>query len=338
MRARFEGKKQTKSLKLWEEKQMFRSYMAAACVSAAALFTSSALWAGAEYPTKPIEMTITFGAGGTADISGRLSAQAASGALGEPIAVVNRTGGGGSIGFEHVRVQDPDGYNIGWLSASILTTTLLGTLPQEWDAWEYVANITVDPTAIVVRDDAPWQTMQEFIEAARQAPGSVRIGHAGVGSFTYTAAAALANEAEIQPVFVPVGTRRVPSLLGGEVEAISVHPPEAMSLLRAGEVRFLGILAPERNKAFSDVPTFAELGYDLGFYQFRGVFVPKGTSQAAKDKLASAFRHASEDEKLLEAAEQQGFSVFYVGLEDYPGFVEQQNRLLSKVINELGLR
>ena len=321
---------------------MFRKQLtcsiAAASLSVAMVLSGSSALADDHYPEKPIEMTITFGAGGSADISGRLAAEAASQVLGQPISVVNRTGGGGAIGFEHVRVQEPDGYNIGWLSASILTTTLLGSLPQQWDDWEYVTNITVEPAAIVVRNDSPWQTMEEFLAAADNTSNRIRIGHAGVGSFTYTAAAALANEAGVEPVFVPVGKRRIPSLLGGEVEAISVHPPEAMSLLRAGEVRFLGVLAPERNAAFSDVPTFAELGYDLGFYQFRGVFVPKGTPEHVKEKLDDAFREASKSEELLSVAEEKGFGVFYIGLDEYTDFVEEQNQLLDEAIEALGIR
>lgn len=316
---------------------MTRQLALVACMSMALALSGVTVATAEDYPTKPVEMTITFGAGGTGDISGRLAAQAASAALGQPIAIVNRVGGGGGIGFDHVRNVAPDGYGIGWLSASILTTTLLGTLPQKWDDWEYVANVTVDPVGIVVSKDAPWQTMEEFLAHARENPMRVRVGHAGVGSFTYMVAAALANVADIETTFVPVGDRRVPALLSGEVEAISVGVPEVISTIRGGEMRLLGVLSPERLSVFGDVPTFAELGYDLGFYQFRGVFVPKGTPLAIKEKLDEAFRLAAEDEALLRTAEEQGFSAFYVGLDDYPAYIEDQNRILSGIINDLGL-
>ena len=90
------------------------------------------------YPNKPIEKTITFKAGGAADIAGRLSAKAAEKVLKQPISVVNRLGAGGSVGFDFVGKQKNNGYNIGWLSASILTTTILGKLPYDYTHWDFV--------------------------------------------------------------------------------------------------------------------------------------------------------------------------------------------------------
>lgn len=88
-------------------------------------------------------------------------------------------------------------------------------------------------------------------------------------------------------VFVPVGKRRLPALLSGEVDAISVHPPEIIPNVRSGDIRMLAISSPKRVDAYSDVPTLGELGMEVGFYQFRGVFVPKGTPEPIKAKLLS---------------------------------------------------
>ena len=311
-------------------KRMFLT-MAAGLAAVSLISVSTA----ADYPAGPVTMTITFKPGGAADIAGRLSAKAAEKLLGQPIKVTNKLGGGGSIGFDFVGKRKPDGHNIGWLSASILTTTLLGKLPYGYDHFDYVCGITFDATTIAVRADAPWKTLPEFLAAAKKKQGQMKIGHAGSGSFTYMTAAALVSEQKTKVTFVPVGKRRLPSLLAGEVDAISVHPPELIPSMKAGKVRLLAISAPKRVPAYGDVPTFKELGMDLGFYQFRGVFVPKGTPMNVKVALADAFKAAATDEKLAAAAKERGFGINYIGLEAFPDYVKQQNALLGKVVENV---
>lgn len=310
------------------------AYFVAAAIVAAPLVVAPAAVA-MDYPSKPVTMTITFKPGGAADIAGRLSAKAAEKLLGKPIKATNKLGGGGSIGFDFVGKQKPDGYNIGWLSASILTTTLLGKLPYSYDNFDYVCGVTFDATTIAVRADSPYKTLPQFLAAAKKNPGKIKVGHAGSGSFTYMTAAALMSEQKTKVTFVPVGKRRLPSLLSGEVHAISVHPPELIPSMKAGKVRLLAISAPKRVPAYGDVPTFKEIGMDLGFYQFRGVFVPKGTPQSVKAALAKAFKAAATDKKLAAMAKKRGFGVNYIGLAEFPGYVKKQNALLGAVVAKL---
>lgn len=310
-----------------------RSILKGVAVIGVLAASASGPLAAEEYPTKPINMTITFKAGGAADIAGRLSAAAAEKELGQPISVVNKLGGGGAIGFDYVGNQNPDGYKIGWLSASILTTTLLDRLPYDYTHFDYVCAVTFDATTIAVRADSPWQTLDEFLDAARENPNQIKIGHAGTGSFTYMVGATLMEQQGADAVFVPVGARRLPSLLSGEVDAISVHPPELMASVRSGDVRMLAIASPKRVEAFADVPTLKELGMEVGFFQFRGVFVPKGTPEPVKAKLADAFKAAATDPKLIAASKDRGFGINYIGLEEFPDFVAQQNALIKQVVD-----
>ena len=143
---------------------------------------ASATSASAAYPTKPVEMTITFKAGGAADISGRTVAKAAEKVFGQPIVAVNRPGAGGTIGFAYVKTAPPSGYKIGWLSASILTSTNMGKLPYDYRAWDYVSRVVFEATAIVVRGDSPYKTLPELVKAAKSK--TLKIGSAGAGSFT----------------------------------------------------------------------------------------------------------------------------------------------------------
>jgi tripartite-type tricarboxylate transporter receptor subunit TctC len=314
---------------------MKRLLFATLGVALCASLIQSADALAADYPKKPVVMTITFKPGGAADIAGRLSAKAAEKLLGQPIRAQNKLGGGGSIGFDFVGKQKTDGYNIGWLSASILTTTLLGKLPYGYDQFDYVCAVTFDATTIAVRNDSPYKTLPEFLNAVKKNPGKIKVGHAGSGSFTYMTAAALMSKQKAKVTFVPVGKRRLPSLLAGEVDAISVHPPELIPSMRAGKVRLLAISSPKRVAAYPDVPTFDEIGMDLGFYQFRGIFVPKGTSQAIKAKIANAFKAAATDKALADMAKKRGFGINYIGLDKFPGYVKKQNALLASVVAKI---
>ena len=300
-----------------------------------ALAGASAAPASAAYPTKPVEMTITFKAGGAADISGRTVAKAAEKTFGQPIVAVNRPGAGGTIGFAYVKTAPATGYKIGWLSASILTGTNMGRLPYDYRAWDYVSRAVFEATAIVVRGDSPYRTLPDLVKAAKSK--TLKIGSAGSGSFTRLTASALSKKAGFKFRHVPLGKRRVPSLLGGEVDAISVHPPEVLALHKAGKVRMLAVSFPKRHPAYPDVPLFSEHGWDVGFYQFRGIHVPKGTPAEAVQKLHKAFEAASRDPKVLATAEKRGFLVSYLGPDEFPAFVAKQNALIRDIVVSLGL-
>ena len=149
--------------------------LAAITMLFASVSTNALAGSHAKYPSKPIEKTITFKAGGAADIAGRLSAKAAEKVLKQPISVVNRLGAGGSVGFDFVGKQKNNGYNIGWLSASILTTTILGKLPYDYKHWDFVCGVTVDATTIAVRADSPYKTLPELIAASKKNPGKLKL-------------------------------------------------------------------------------------------------------------------------------------------------------------------
>ena len=145
----------------------------AVCLAAAAAGVATAQ----QFPDgRPIEMTVMFGAGSAADVTARYLAEGMAKALGVPVPVVNRTGGGGAIGYSHVQQQKPDGHSIIWNSNSISTNYHSGILSFDYKAFDAVARVSVENPVIAVRSDAPWKTLQEFVEYAKANPGKVRIG------------------------------------------------------------------------------------------------------------------------------------------------------------------
>jgi tripartite-type tricarboxylate transporter receptor subunit TctC len=167
---------------------------------------------------KPVEMTVMFGAGSAADVTARQLADGMAKSLGVPVPVVNRTGGGGAIGYSHVQQQKPDGYSIIWNSNSVSTNYHSGIMSFDYKAFDAVARVSVETPAIAVRGDAPWKSLKEFIDYAKANPGKVRIGNSGTGSHTHFVASALFGIADAKIINVPFGEgQAVVNLLGSRI-------------------------------------------------------------------------------------------------------------------------
>ena len=292
----------------------------------------------AEYPTSSIEFMIPWGAGGSADVEGRVIADVVENILGVPVVPVNRPGAGSGVGFSHLLEQAPDGYNVGWTSTGLLTTTNLGNVPFDYTAFDHVAMVSVQSMPWAVRADSPWETFEDLLEHARENPGAVLVANAGTGSATHISAIAVADVADIEVTHIPLESgERVPALLRGEVQVISVPLPEVISQVRAGEARLLVNPSAERDPLIDDIPTLIDLGYDLSFELHRGVSVPQGTPAEVVETLEGAFIEAAESEEFRNLGEELGFSVRTMDSEDYRNYLGQQHELIGGLLREADL-
>src|ERR1700732_4645853 len=234
-----------------------------------------------QYPGgRPIEMTVMVGAGSAADVTARYLADGMAKLLGVPVPVMNRTGGGGAIGYSHVSRQKPDGHSIIWNSNSISSTYHSGVLPFDYRAFDAVARVSVETPVIAVRADAPWKSLNELIDHAKSNPGKVRIGNSGTGSHTHFSASALFATAGAQVIDVPFGEgQAVVNLLGSSIEGVVQLPAALVSHVKSGDLRVLALLGSKRDQIFPDVPTANELGYAVTLDMWRGIAVPKGVSR-----------------------------------------------------------
>src|SRR5712675_2605940 len=248
----------------------------------AALVMVSMAAVAQQFPAgKAVEMTVMFGAGSAADVTARYLADGMARRLNVPVPVVNRTGGGGAIGYSHVQKQRPDGYSIIWNSNSISTTFHSGTLPFDYKAFEAVARVSVETPIIAVRADSPWMTLKDLIEHAKANPGKVRIGNSGTSSHTHFSASALFAIGEANVTHVPFGEgQAVVNLLGSRIEGIVQLPAAVVAHVKSGDLRVLAVLGSKHDPVFPDVATATELGYPVALDMWRGVAVPKGTSKA----------------------------------------------------------
>jgi putative tricarboxylic transport membrane protein len=292
----------------------------------------------AEFPTKPVSFLIPFGVGGSADLMGRALAAGAKETLGQPIVPINRPGAGGGIMYTALNAAKADGYSVGWNSTSILTTTNIGNVPFKYTAFDNVCRIGFTAMPIAVRKDAPWKTLKELIAYAKQNPGKIKIGNAGTGSGTHLTAVMLEKVADVKVVHVPLGAkRRVPSLLGGEVQVICVPLPEAAPQVMAGQMRLLAVSTTARDPKFPDVPSMTEIGYPVVMDLFRGISVPKGTPQSVIQKLAEAFEKGSRDEGFKKIADKKGFNISFQDHDAFESYLEVQNKHMIEALKLGGL-
>lgn len=292
-----------------------------------------------EFPTKPINMVITFSPGGSADPSMRLLANKTEKFLGQPFIITNNGGGGGSVAMAILSKERPDGYHIaGCSSTSLIRIPQFREVPYKYEDFVPIMHFGAPPSGLVVRADSPWKTLKEFVEYAKMNPGKVTYSSMGIGSPMHLAMEFIAKQEGIQWTHVPYpgSGPAFTALLGGHVTAQS-GSSESFPHVRAGTVRLLAIHHEKRFRSFPDVPTFRELGYDFineSVFMFAG---PKGIPPSIVKKLDEAFRRGMEDPEFIQTMEKMEIVVSYRGSEDLKKYLEEAYVRLGKMIRDLKL-
>jgi tripartite-type tricarboxylate transporter receptor subunit TctC len=320
---------------------MMRTIMRSTIIgtSAALLLLTTAAQAQPFPGGKPIEMTVMFGAGSAADVTARYLADGMAKHLNVPVPVVNRTGGGGAIGYSHVKQQKPDGHSIIWNSNSISSTFHSGVLPFDYKAFDAVARVSIETPVIAVRGDAPWKTLKELIEYAKANPGKVRIGNSGTGSHTHFSSSALFAVGGAKVVDVPFGEgQAVVNLLGSRIEGVVQLPAAVVSHVKSGDLRVLAVLGSKRDPVFPDVPTAKELGYDVALDMWRGIALPKGTARPIISKLQDAIKVTVDSQPFKDAGKAIGFVPAYLPADDFSKVIASDDAKLAQLMTDLGLK
>ena len=290
------------------------------------------------FPDKPIEFVIPFGAGGGADIEGRLLAKEMSKVLGVPLTPVNRKGGGGAIAYTHTKNSKPDGYTIAWNSTSVLTTTNLGNTDFSYDAMDNVGRVEFQPQPFAVKANAKWKKFSDFVTDCKSSPGTLKVANSGTGSATHTAAIALMNAVGCKVIHLPKGIKgRNKSVLNGEADAMIAPLTGAVNLTKAGKIRLLVMPTDNRNEIFPNVPTAKELGYNASLDLFRGLSVPPNTPENIKTILADAMTKAANSEAFLALAKKKGFKVSPLGHKDFSALLKRENAKVKNIFASAGL-
>jgi tripartite-type tricarboxylate transporter receptor subunit TctC len=287
----------------------------------------------------PLEITVLFPAGSSADVTARMLADGMSRHLGQRVLVVNRPGAGGAIGYKYVAAQKPDGYSLVWNSNSISTTFHSGQLNFDYKAFDAVARVLSESVVLAVRSDAAWRTLNELVQEAKAKPKAISVGHSGIGSHTHISLAALVNAAGVEVNEVPFAAAQVvPSLVGGHVNAVVQFPGALAAPLKQGQIRLLASLTQNRDPAWPDVPTARELGVDVVLDAWRGIAVPHGTPRQVISQIESAIRVTAASPEFVAQSGKLGVRPAFLPAEEFSALVAKEDAELSRLMQKIGLK
>jgi tripartite-type tricarboxylate transporter receptor subunit TctC len=247
---------------------------------AAALVAAAGPAAAAEaYPTRPIEVVVSFGPGGGADVMGRQFARQAEARLGVAMPVANVAGASGDLGLARVAASPPDGYTVGQVIALTVTAWAAGVGTPRLDGLEYVALMQNSPSMLFVSKNSPLRSFADLVAEAKARPGSIDVATSGVGTPDDITLRYLAANG-IETVAIPFGKpgERYSSTVGGHTDVLYEEPGDVVGFLQSGDLRPLVVFDAKRHAAFPDVPTSGEFGLEISdLPNFRRLAVPAGT-------------------------------------------------------------
>lgn len=299
---------------------------------AAAVVSPSA----AQYPEKPIELVVAFAPGGGTDVAARSIARYMERHLGEgaSIAVINKPGAGGEIGWTTLSQAAPDGYTIGMINPPAFNALAVeGKAKYTMDSFQPIGNIVLDPGILVVGKDSPYNSLADLLAAATEMPGAIVIGTSGAaGSSEHIGVLNLNRIANVTltPAFFGSTAPVRQALLGGHVPAATMNLSEALPLIRSGDIKLLGVMSEERSPYLPDAPTFAEQGFDLIVTASRGLAAPAGVPEEIVEKLEAALEAAMADPEYLKAAEEAEIPLAYLNAEDYSALIAKITETLTQ--------
>ena len=282
-----------------------------------------------DFPTKPITVIVPFSAGGGSDLQVRALEKLAPKYLKQNFIVQNKTGGGGSIGYNELVTSPADGYTLGISGTTLILQPLYGSTTYHYPtALEPIVQFSTAPSVLAIKSDQPWQTLDDLVNYCKQHPGEVKFGHAGIGDTTHIIGEHFAKQAGITINQVPFrgASESIAALLGGHVQIILAGPGALTEQIKSGTIRALAVSSEKHltNPALSNIPTFKESGFDIVLENWYGIASPKEIDPKIKAILADAFANMVADPEYLNSADS---------IEKWRDDTEK----LSKMINESGI-
>ena len=292
-----------------------------------------------QFPVKPIMLICPWPAGGSSDLVMRAFAESVGRQLGQQMVIETRPGASGTIGAGAMVNARPDGYTLTQLPISVFRLPLMQKTPFDpLKDITYIINVTGYTFGLVVRADAPWKDLSEFVAYAKANPEKITYGTPGAGTTPHLAVEQFALEAGIKLTHIPFKgfAENMQSLLGGHTMALSDSTGWAPHV-DAGKARILATYGSKRTKRWPQVPTLLDAGYDTVSDSPFGFGGPKGMDPKVVRILHDAFRKAMDDPKVLAMLEKFDQPVIYMNTEDYTKFARKTFAEEKGLIERLGM-
>jgi len=292
------------------------------------------------YPSKPINFIVPYGAGGGADSRSRQIANLLSIELGQPIIVENKVGAGGNIGTEFIAHSNPDGYTIGMGNFAPLAVNkaLFGNLryDPEKDLIP-IALIDKGPLVLTVNPKSKFKTVADIVAAAKEKPGTLTFASGGIGGTHQLSAELFKQSAGIEMIHIPYksGAAAASDLLGGSVDFMFEQMYSAKPNIDAGKLRAIAITSKSRSPLLKDIPTFSEAGYpQVVILNWQGFVAPKGTPHEIIAKLNVAVNKILKNEKVRDLILSQSNEVGGGTPEEFAALIKSESIKWAEVIKK----
>ena len=296
-----------------------------------------------KYPNRPITIVAPFPPGGVADLTARPVAAAMEKILKNPVVVVNKTGAAGAVGMSFVANSKADGYTLLMALSSISIIPEADKLFDRKPAYTMdqlipIALISADPTIFVANASRPWKSAKEFVEDAKKHPGEFSYSSSGVYGTLHMAMEMLSHAGGINLKHVPYsgGGPALTAILGGHVDTLASGPAVVIPHIKAGKLRPLAGWGVKRVVALPEVPTFKELGYDVEFYIWAGLFAPRGTPAPVMKTIRESVKQAVNTAEFKSAMEKIETPIAYLDAPEFQKFWDKDAKMLADAIKRVG--
>ncbi|RTQ99594.1 Bug family tripartite tricarboxylate transporter substrate binding protein [Halomonas nitroreducens] len=297
----------------------------------------------ADYPERPIELIVPWSAGGGTDAVSRQLAEGLKEELGQPVNVVNRTGGGGIVGHTLIGSAQPDGYTIGMITGELGTYENMGLADVSHEDVTPVALINFDPASFTVSADSAWEDLDDALGDIQANAGTYTASGTGPGAPYHLAFSGFLDQQGIDPASVTLvpsegAAPALQEVAGGGIDIVYSSLPETEAMRSSGRVRTLAVFADERIEAFPDVPTAKEVtGDSWSGGTWRGIAGPEGLPEDVVQTLAEATQSVYDSEEFKAFMANTGFGTVWRGPEAFGEFLIETDATNAPLINKLGL-
>ena len=292
---------------------------------------------------KPITMIVPFPPGGVADTVARPVAEALGKELKQTIIVENRVGAGGALGIGAASRAAADGYTVlmSLSSISILPEAdrILGRKPTfALKDFKPIARFTADPTVLVVRADAPWKTLADFVADAKKNPGKLNYGSSGNYGTMHVPMEMLKARAGVFMTHIPYtgAGPAVLALISGQVDAVASGPSTVVQQIKAGKLRALAHWGDKPLASLPDVPSLKQAGYPATFAQWSALFVPAGTPDDVVQKLRAASRKVALDPQVINIINRAGSPIEYLDAPEFQAYWDNDAKDMVEAVRRIG--
>ncbi|WP_233416818.1 Bug family tripartite tricarboxylate transporter substrate binding protein [Halovulum marinum] len=297
-----------------------------------------------DFPSRPMTMVVPWGAGGGTDAVARILATVMQQDLGQPVNVVNRTGGSGVVGHSAIATAEPDGLTIGLATVEITMMHWQGLTDLTYEDYDIIALVNQDPAGIMVSSNSDYDSIEALNEAIKTEPaGTFSASGTAQGGIWHVALAGWMvaqglDAGQVKWVPSDGAASGITDMVAGGVDIVTASLPEGQTMIEAGRIVPLATMGTERHPAYPDVPTLKEAtGADWTLAAWRGVFAPKGLPDDVKQRLAEAVEKAFNSAEYQEFMANRGLGAIYLPADEAQEFVARSDASFGEVLKAAGL-